>query len=155
MEIVLNKILPEAIVKQVAMFRGQKSGNKADWKDMMIRDVKLRFVSTKDNACHGTCNYFKIIDSELLASDKFKEFEDKVNYSPFWKTDSGDYLVRVHVSKTEQKKPSGSYVADVKLNRYSSHKVDWFKGICYDTELIKMRKHIISKQTVCDDPFAD
>ena len=153
MEIALNKIMPNAITKQVMMKVGTKTRNERNWKDMTIKNVEMVFVSKKHNCVHGLCNYFNITDDTLLQSNRFKEFDDKVNYSPFWNPDGDKYLLRVNVNDTEKERLKGKYIADVKLERYSDYKVGWYKGICYRAKLINMRE--VKLDIKCDGLLED
>ena len=101
----------------------------------------LKWSLSAKKCVNGLCTDFRITDDTLIESKRFKEFEDKVNYSPFWNPESDKYLLRVHVNDTEKKQLKGKYTADVKLERYIDYKVGWYKGTCYRAKLINMMEN--------------
>ena len=146
MEIVLNKIMPNGITNQVMMYVGKKTKSQNDWSDIMIKNVKLKFVSRKvGHMFNGTCDYFRITDSELINSSKFQEFIKLVDDSPIWKTDNDDYLLKVHMSKSLDKPSKGDYVADLKLCNFvdCSGRGGFGKHICYKAALTNINKVVV------------
>ena len=156
MEIVLNKIMPNAITNQVMMFVGEKSKtkNNNDWKsEMMIKNVKLKFISRKvGHVFNGTCDYFKITDNNLISSRKFQEFIKLVDDSPIWKTDNHEYLLKVHMSRSLDKPVKGDYVADLKLYKYVDYtgRGNFGKYICYNAALTNINKVVVKQIIKCD-----
>jgi hypothetical protein len=158
MEIVLNKIVPNAITDQIMMFVGKKTKtkNKNDRKsEMMIKNVKLKFISRKANhVFDGTCDYFRITDETLISSRKFQEFINLVDYSPIWKTESDDYLLKVHMSRSIDKPIKNDYIADLKLYKYydNTGRGNFGKDICYNAGLTNINKVVVKQ---CNDLLMD
>lgn len=134
--IAFHSIFPDIINEKIKEFRGPTCEFK--WADINFKSVSLTFVSTKDNACHGVCHYFKMNDKSLFHS------YDKIiqkSYSPIWKTETQDYLLRVspkHVNGVKLRRQQ-NYKANIQLVRYCDCRVHIGKGRCYRAILTDMK----------------
>ena len=99
--------------------------------DTNIPNVELRFISTKDNKQHGMTHYFKFANGEV-----FNKYDKHIDYSPMWRTDNGDCMLRVSVKDVEDAKLTKQtlYNADLTLTKYTDSKVGG-KGKCYKAKL--------------------
>ena len=69
---------------------------------MSIKDLEVQFISKKENNYKTEMCYFKIVDYQL--KKKFKLFSklSETVIKPIWKTEDGDYLLKVKASCVEK-----------------------------------------------------
>ena len=150
MEILMNKQFDSNIAKQIMTYRGPDV-RKDDLKSKSISDVVIKFVSKKPCGFSNMRNYFKIED-KIAETKRFQTFVNETEDSQIWKTNNGDYMMGVDVSKTEKSNLKGSYIVDLKFARYSDYNN---KGLCYNIYIKNMRDKKSSYVKEDVDPFDD
>jgi hypothetical protein len=69
-----------------------------------VKGLVVDFVSQKENDYKTMLHYFKVVDPSIEQKMRKLFKESETNTMPYWKTDRGDYILKVkskHVEKKE------------------------------------------------------
>ena len=152
MEILMNKQFDSNIANQIMTYRGPDI-RKDDLESKSISDVEIKLVSKNRYGFSSMRNYFKIED-KITQTKRFHTFVNETEDAQIWKTNNGDYMMGVDVSKTEKSQLKGSYTVDLKFARYSDYN---HKHLCYNiySKNMNMREKKTSCVKTVVGPFDD
>ena len=107
--------------------------------NLIIKELKVKFISSKVDNYDNMISYFKIVDKEAENKLKLVNKLSDTLYKPFWTTDEKEMMLKVktkHLKRNDLIK-SNEYVCDIDLVPYYVEKTaNELKGYYAKVKLI-------------------
>ena len=92
-------------------------------KTILISDLQVEYITTKDNGYNSMLAYFKIVDKKMkLKMKPILSLEDGDLKMPYWKTEDGSVLIKVKdrcINTVDVLERGRTYVVDAEFESYS------------------------------------
>ena len=71
--------------------------------NLIIKDLKVKFISSKVDNYDNVISYFKIVDKDVKKKLKLiNKMSDKI-YNPFWNTDENETMLKIKTKHIKRK----------------------------------------------------
>ena len=130
MEIILNKLFDMNIVNNIISYHSYDDEYKYK---LLLKDVKISFLSEKSHGFGHKYWHFKIID-DIVFSKRFQDFNEMANIGTIWSKDGSTYFLMMGYNKNIKTmfEKREKYKGDILLK--------WTKTTVVDSEFISSLK---------------